>query len=221
MPQADILGDRIAIMARGRLRCIGSSLHLKQRFGAGYQLAVSVMSALDQQADAQALQQRAEAVKHFFREHLSLSPTDETRAYMQFLVERAREQELVQFLAKLEEVCVWGGGYGASRGGGGGLGQQGDPSLLCTPCSLPPPPQNEPSLSILLSLNQKPTQPKPKTGPPPRTNRSQPGLNPDYRPPTPPRTNCIQPSLKPPKPSLPPPPIRTSPAWASPTSSSA
>lgn len=36
--QADILGDRIAIMARGSMRCIGSSIRLKQRFGAGYQV---------------------------------------------------------------------------------------------------------------------------------------------------------------------------------------
>ena len=36
--QADILGDRIAIMARGRLRALGSSLRLKQRFGSGYQV---------------------------------------------------------------------------------------------------------------------------------------------------------------------------------------
>ncbi len=42
MEEADILGDRIAIMALGRLRCIGSSLRLKQRFGSGYQVAVSV-----------------------------------------------------------------------------------------------------------------------------------------------------------------------------------
>ena len=37
MEEADVLGDRIAIMARGRLRCIGSSIHLKHRFGSGYQ----------------------------------------------------------------------------------------------------------------------------------------------------------------------------------------
>jgi ABC-type multidrug transport system ATPase subunit len=38
MEEADILGDRVAIMAHGSLRCIGSSLHLKQKFGAGYQV---------------------------------------------------------------------------------------------------------------------------------------------------------------------------------------
>ena len=31
--EADLLGDRIAIMAEGRLRCSGSSLFLKSRYG--------------------------------------------------------------------------------------------------------------------------------------------------------------------------------------------
>lgn len=30
---ADILGDRIGIMAQGRLRCLGTSVHLKSKFG--------------------------------------------------------------------------------------------------------------------------------------------------------------------------------------------
>lgn len=37
---ADILGDRIAIMAEGRLRCFGSSLFLKNTYGVGYQLTI-------------------------------------------------------------------------------------------------------------------------------------------------------------------------------------
>lgn len=41
MEEADVLGDRIAIMAKGRLRCIGTALHLKQRFGTGYTLVLS------------------------------------------------------------------------------------------------------------------------------------------------------------------------------------
>ncbi|GLD95409.1 hypothetical protein PINS_up004053 [Pythium insidiosum] len=40
MDEADILGDRIAILAEGRVRCCGSSLFLKNRFGAGYTLTV-------------------------------------------------------------------------------------------------------------------------------------------------------------------------------------
>ncbi|KAG7398223.1 ATP-binding cassette sub- A member 12 [Phytophthora boehmeriae] len=40
MDEADILGDRIAIMAEGELRCCGSSLFLKNRYGAGYNLTL-------------------------------------------------------------------------------------------------------------------------------------------------------------------------------------
>ncbi|RLN65884.1 hypothetical protein BBJ29_006636 [Phytophthora kernoviae] len=40
MDEADILGDRIAILADGQLRCAGTSLFLKNRFGAGYSLTM-------------------------------------------------------------------------------------------------------------------------------------------------------------------------------------
>lgn len=40
MDEADILGDRIAIMAEGKLRCVGSSLFLKKMYGVGYQLTI-------------------------------------------------------------------------------------------------------------------------------------------------------------------------------------
>ena len=39
MDEADILGDRIGIMARGQLRCCGTSIFLKQQYGGGYNLA--------------------------------------------------------------------------------------------------------------------------------------------------------------------------------------
>ena len=42
MEEADILGDRIGIMARGQLCCLGTGLHLKQKFGSGYRLNVQV-----------------------------------------------------------------------------------------------------------------------------------------------------------------------------------
>ena len=40
MDEADLLGDRIAIMAAGQLRCCGSSLFLKKQYGVGYQLTI-------------------------------------------------------------------------------------------------------------------------------------------------------------------------------------
>ena len=41
MDEADILGDRIAIISSGQLRCSGSSLFLKSRFGSGYYLVLN------------------------------------------------------------------------------------------------------------------------------------------------------------------------------------
>lgn len=40
MDEADVLGDRIAIMAEGQLRCCGSPLFLKKHYGVGYQLTI-------------------------------------------------------------------------------------------------------------------------------------------------------------------------------------
>uniref|UniRef100_A0A5F9CAV9 ATP binding cassette subfamily A member 3 n=1 Tax=Oryctolagus cuniculus TaxID=9986 RepID=A0A5F9CAV9_RABIT len=40
MDEADLLGDRIAIMAKGELQCCGSPLFLKQKYGAGYHMTL-------------------------------------------------------------------------------------------------------------------------------------------------------------------------------------
>lgn len=45
---ADLLGDRVAIMAQGKLRCLGSPLFLKNKFGVGYTLTI-VKTPLDPQ----------------------------------------------------------------------------------------------------------------------------------------------------------------------------
>jgi ABC-type multidrug transport system ATPase subunit len=42
MEEADALCDRIGIMAKGQLQCIGTQLHLKNRLGSGLQLKVSL-----------------------------------------------------------------------------------------------------------------------------------------------------------------------------------
>eukprot|EP00238_Polyblepharides_amylifera_P005103 CAMPEP_0196595872 /NCGR_PEP_ID=MMETSP1081-20130531/82958_1 /TAXON_ID=36882 /ORGANISM="Pyramimonas amylifera, Strain CCMP720" /LENGTH=206 /DNA_ID=CAMNT_0041920647 /DNA_START=1 /DNA_END=617 /DNA_ORIENTATION=+ len=42
MEEADALGDSIAIMANGRLRALGSSTFLKERYGSGYQIHLLV-----------------------------------------------------------------------------------------------------------------------------------------------------------------------------------
>lgn len=40
MDEADILGDRIGIMSQGKIKCLGSSLFLKNRYGSGYKLTM-------------------------------------------------------------------------------------------------------------------------------------------------------------------------------------
>ena len=45
MDEADLLGDRIAIMGDGKLRCCGSSLYLKRAFGVGYNMTVEKKNA--------------------------------------------------------------------------------------------------------------------------------------------------------------------------------
>jgi ATP-binding cassette subfamily A (ABC1) protein 3 len=41
MDEADFLGDRIAIMSRGSLRCCGSPLYLKSKYDSGYNLVIN------------------------------------------------------------------------------------------------------------------------------------------------------------------------------------
>lgn len=40
MDEADILGDRIAIMSGGRLQCVGTPYFLKKHYGIGYKMTI-------------------------------------------------------------------------------------------------------------------------------------------------------------------------------------
>ena len=51
MDEADILGDRIAILSRGKLAVCGSSLFLKSRFGIGYTLDVTASVQVEPHAE--------------------------------------------------------------------------------------------------------------------------------------------------------------------------
>lgn len=48
MDEADYLGDRIAIMGEGKIRCCGSNLFLKQKFGGGYKLQIEFTEVISQ-----------------------------------------------------------------------------------------------------------------------------------------------------------------------------
>ncbi|OQR92260.1 ATP-binding Cassette (ABC) Superfamily [Achlya hypogyna] len=64
MDEADILGDRIAIMAEGQVKCCGSSLFLKSRFGAGYNLTIVKEAAVQGEED------KTHALTAFIHEHV-------------------------------------------------------------------------------------------------------------------------------------------------------
>ena len=47
MEEADALSTRIGIMAYGRLQCVGTQLHLKNKYGSGYKLTIVLKSNAD------------------------------------------------------------------------------------------------------------------------------------------------------------------------------
>ena len=47
MEEADALSTRIGIMAYGRLQCVGTQLHLKNKYGSGHKLTIVLKSNAD------------------------------------------------------------------------------------------------------------------------------------------------------------------------------
>jgi len=47
--EADVLCSKIAIMSLGSLKCIGTALYLKNKFGAGYKLSAHVSSGFEEE----------------------------------------------------------------------------------------------------------------------------------------------------------------------------
>lgn len=66
MDEADILSDRIAIMAQGKVRCVGSPLFLKRRYGGGIAVALTTPNGTAQTGKTQELVE-------LFRKHIPLA----------------------------------------------------------------------------------------------------------------------------------------------------
>jgi ABC-type multidrug transport system ATPase subunit len=94
MEEADILGDSIAIMARGKIRAFGSSIRLKNKFGSGYQLSVSVDKKL---ADVHSLDDFME------KTFLVDSPTDIRGSYAIYSLPKQIEPKLPESLKLLQQ----------------------------------------------------------------------------------------------------------------------
>jgi len=51
LEEADVLSDKIGIMSQGKLKCIGTSMHLKNKFGSGYRLSINYVQQNEEQVD--------------------------------------------------------------------------------------------------------------------------------------------------------------------------
>ncbi|XP_042011440.1 ABC transporter A family member 2-like [Salvia splendens] len=105
MEEADILGDRIGIMAKGRLRCIGTSIRLKSQFGTGFIANISFVgdvSSPPDQADTLNNSQHV-AVKEFFESHLDVTPKEESKSFLTFVIPHEKEKLLKNFFTELQE----------------------------------------------------------------------------------------------------------------------
>ncbi|XP_042506443.1 ABC transporter A family member 2-like [Macadamia integrifolia] len=109
MEEADILSDRIAIMAKGRLRCIGTSIRLKSRFGTGFVANVSFLGSTPGQTPnahedtVDTTEPYCQAVKNFFKHRLNVVPKEENKAFLTFVIPHEKEGLLANFFAELQE----------------------------------------------------------------------------------------------------------------------
>ncbi|KAJ8771859.1 hypothetical protein K2173_027036 [Erythroxylum novogranatense] len=106
MEEADILSDRIGIMAKGRLRCIGTSIRLKSRFGTGFIANISFSETTGGNTPPYILEELPidrEPVKKFFKDRLDVIPAEETRSFLTFVIPHDKERLLTQFFTELED----------------------------------------------------------------------------------------------------------------------
>ena len=93
MEEADILGDKVAVMSGGRLQAIGTSLHLKNKYGGGFRL-----SLLSEDAS------KSEEVKKFVLENAESRFVSEMQGVMLFrLGGTDNSAALSDFFSKLED----------------------------------------------------------------------------------------------------------------------
>lgn len=42
MEEADIRADRLSVMVKGKLKCVGTSFYLKQKYGDGHRVTLNI-----------------------------------------------------------------------------------------------------------------------------------------------------------------------------------
>ncbi|CAF1011818.1 unnamed protein product [Rotaria sordida] len=61
LDEADLLSDRLAIISSGELQCVGTTMHLKHKYGEGYNLIVELISTEDENKLRKQQQQQQQA----------------------------------------------------------------------------------------------------------------------------------------------------------------
>ncbi|KAK7490493.1 hypothetical protein BaRGS_00018279 [Batillaria attramentaria] len=103
MDEADVLGDRIAIISHGKLCCIGSSLFLKDRFGSGYYLTLVRGESGTVTASAVDLQEKEKPSKLCYATPLNFGDGFSTTEVTTLLQKFVPEAQLVEDNSM--EVC--------------------------------------------------------------------------------------------------------------------
>lgn len=93
MDEAEALAQRIGIMISGRLHCLGTLLHLKQKFGEGYKVVVQCDPA------------HAPKVQEFMLKTLPNSYIEDQYAGTMFFRSTAKNLQLSQFFQQMNKMA--------------------------------------------------------------------------------------------------------------------
>ncbi|KAI8113175.1 hypothetical protein M9435_003179 [Picochlorum sp. BPE23] len=96
MHEAEILSDRIGIMVRGKLRCLGSPLELKRRFGSGYKISLGLRK--DVAVDQKTIQ---ENIVQLMRKSMTLKSVEFSADYVNITLPYEMEDRLPLMLTQL------------------------------------------------------------------------------------------------------------------------
>lgn len=109
MEEADLLGDKIAIICKGQLKCFGSGMFLKKQYGVGYHL-----TAVYQGEDVQEMSYRT---REFLGRHCpTIAIGSITGKEVSFLLPEDQRPKFSRMFAQLEEQQAHFGitGFGLS-----------------------------------------------------------------------------------------------------------
>ncbi|CAG9334839.1 unnamed protein product [Blepharisma stoltei] len=97
MEEADVLADRIAIMSHGKLRCLGSSLFLKKRYGVGYYLTIVKEVGVASKSHTQ-------SVTDFIRDYIpEASIMSDVHAEISFQIPNSSSNKFIAFFTALDQ----------------------------------------------------------------------------------------------------------------------